>query len=93
MIHDHSSFRCASCSVSDTGLTSRHLRTRVGERYEISPRTNKPVLPPNFSNIREHCLESSHDFSEEGFKILSIRRNKCELNLLDTLLIKDHVPS
>ena len=86
-------FRCASCSASYIGLTSRHLKTRIAEHKGLSPRTQKPVSTPHFSSIREHCLDTGHQFTSDNFEIFGMARNKLDLQILETLLIKHNSPT
>ena len=85
-------FRCASCSASYIGLTSRHFKTRVLEHKGLSPRTLKPVSTPKYSSIREHCLDTGHQFCEDDFSILSTGKTRYELSILETLQIKKLSP-
>ena len=86
-------FRCASCSASYIGQTSRHFKTRISEHKGLSPKTSKALLSPPHSNIREHCLETGHHFSDSDFAIINSGRNRFELNILETLHIKHSSPS
>ena len=86
-------FRCASCSASYIGQTSRHFKTRISEHKGLSPKTSKALLSPPHSNIREHCLETGHHFSDSDFAIINSGRNRLELNILETLHIKHSSPS
>ena len=41
-----------------------------------------------FNTVREHCLDKGHDLSGTDFEVISMGRNKHELNNLEGLLIK-----
>ena len=85
-------FRCTSCSATYIGQTTRHLKTRISEHRGLSPRTGKALGNPNFSSIREHCLDTGHDFSVNDFEVIATGRDKYELKILESLLIKHYRP-
>ena len=49
-------YSCGQCQSSYIGETHRHFISRICEHKGISPRTKKPYVNPQHSNIREHSL-------------------------------------
>ena len=48
---------CGSCNASYIGKTFRHMKVRVLEHQEISPRTGKRLKGTWSTSVRDHMLE------------------------------------
>ena len=83
-------YKCSSggCTSSYVGSTERTLHDRRCEHEGISFRTHMKLTVPTFSAIREHCIECSHPFSAESFKIVGRGHRGDDLKLLESVFIK-----
>ena len=79
-------FKCRSCNASYIGQTKRHLATRIAEHRGISVRTNRRVLKPLYSAIRDHSLDADHVFSKEDFRVLHTSTLDTERSICESLL-------
>src|SRR5215469_16071177 len=85
-------FTCGDCNITYVGSTSRHLRARVSEHREVSYRTNLPLSNPPYSIIYNHCHKYNHDLDHNHFKIINRNNQPNNLNILESLAIKQHKP-
>ena len=53
-------FKCGSCKASYYGKTYRHMKVRVSEFQDVSPRTGRPVKGTLSTSVRDHMLECDH---------------------------------
>jgi len=86
-------FSCPSCKTGYIGSTSRNLKIRIFEHRGFSFRTNKQLMNPSFSKIRDHSHTLDHVYNETDFKILYRARNSSELRVAESLFIHRNRPS
>ena len=87
-------FSCPKCKVGKyVGATKRLLKVRIDSHHGISHRTGCSLKTKEFSSIREHCQKCKTLFSYDDFKIISQATNEYSLPILESLYIKQLVPS
>ena len=87
-------YTCPKCDFgSYIGATKRLLRVRINNHKGVSHRTGAPISNPEFSNIREHNRRCKSNIQYEDFTILGQVLNDLDLPILESLMIKQHVPS
>ena len=88
-------YTCPDClsGMSYIGCTNRMLRTRVCEHLGISHRTLRPIKSRPFSSIQEHIKPNKHRANFSDFKIIGTSQNKSDLPILESILIKQLLPS
>ena len=84
---------CHCCNAVYIGKTKRQLKVRVFEHLGRSVRTNKVLLNPAYSSIREHSHECDHPILQKNFSVLACRQNEMDLLILESLLLKQDSPS
>ena len=88
------SFSCPNCKVGKyVGATKRLLKVRIASHLGISHRTGCTLKTKEFSNIRDHCQKCKTSFSEHDFDIVAQAPSNYSLPILESLLIKQLVPS
>ena len=85
-------YKCRQCDSTYIGESIRHFATRIAEHKGVSARTGLRVANPPHSNIREHCLNSSHSFSSESFQVLRVS-NCYDIKLCESILIHKLKPN
>ena len=85
-------YTCGRCNSTYYGKADRHLKVRSGEHIGISPLTFKKTKPAKESPIRDHLLNCNNIPSFEKFTILANRNNKFNLEIKESLLIKQDRP-
>ena len=79
---------CSSCKRRYVGETKRNLKLRIAEHKGVSARTGRPLTQPSLSQIRSHCQQSNHEFSESDFNILSKVTYPGDTRILESVYIK-----
>ena len=83
-------FKCGSCTASYYGKTYRHMKVRVSEQQDLSPRTGKLVKG---TSVRDHLLDWDHTVVWEDFSIIDRVSNYYLLETKESLFIKRDNPS
>ena len=87
-------YNCPKCNLGKyIGSTRRLLRVRADSHRGVSYRTGCQLANPESSNIRSHIIKCKTDIRYEDFKIIGNANNQQELLILETLNIKQRVPS
>ena len=88
------SFSCPKCKVGKyVGATKRLLKVRINCHQGVSHRTGCQLKTKEFSNIREHCRKCKISVNYDDFKIIAQAPNELSLPILESLTIKQLVPS
>ena len=86
-------FTCPRCDLGKyVGSSRRLLKVRVDAHRGVSYRTGAKLSNPEFSNVRDHAKKCKCDIRYEDFKIIGRAKNEHQLNILESLLIKQLVP-
>ena len=87
-------YTCPRCNLGTyLGSTKRMLKVRIDAHRGVSYRTGNNLATKEFSNIREHAKRCKSNISYDNFEILGQACNETSLLLLESLAIKQHVPS
>jgi hypothetical protein len=87
-------YTCPRCSRGNyVGCTQRLLKVRVDCHRGVSYRTDNALSRKEHSAIREHAIKCKHKLDYSHFKILASTTKKCDLPVLESLLIKQINPS
>ena len=88
------SFSCPGCkSETYIGATKRMLKVRIDSHKGVSHRTGYSLNKKEFSNIRNHCLKCKVSLAYENFSIVARAPDNFSLPILESLCIKQYVPS
>ena len=79
-------YKCRQCDSTYVGESIRHFATRIAEHKGVSVRTGLRLSNPCHSNIREHCVDSQHAFSDDNFKVLRVS-NRHDIKLCESIFI------
>ena len=86
-------FTCPKCSLGYIGSTKKSLSLRVKEHQGISARTNRHLVSPLSSSIRNHCHNNCNtNFNLSNFEIISQCNTETELRIRESILIKTEGP-
>ena len=86
-------FTCPKCSLGYIGSTKKSLSLRVNEHQGISARTNRHLVSPLSSSIRDHCQNNCNtNFNLNNFEIISQCSNETELRIRESIFIKTDNP-
>ena len=85
-------YKCRQCDSTYVGESIRHFATRIAEHKGVSVRTGLRLKNPGHSNIREHCVDSQHAFSDENFKVLRVS-NRHDIKLCESIFIHKLEPN
>ena len=86
-------FTCPRCDLgSYVGLSRRLLKVRIDAHKGVSFRTGGRLTSPEYSSIRDHTKKCKHDIQYEDFKIIGRAKTENQLQILESLLIKQLVP-
>ena len=87
-------YTCPKCNFGKyVGSTKRLLKVRIDSHRGVSHRTGCQISNPEFSNIREHNKKCKSLIEYKNFDIVGQVTNDHELPILESLLIKQLVPS
>lgn len=85
-------YSCAQCSATYIGESSRHLKTRICEHRNLSPRTGELYRTACKSNIFKHFLETDHEVLPCNFEILHSAQNE-NIFVIESIFIHQLKPS
>ena len=86
-------YNCPSCQLAYIGSSARSFFFRYNEHRGTSSRTDKPLVKPPHSSIRDHCHgRCSVSVKLQDFKLLKSCRYETELRIAESMLIKKHKP-
>ena len=64
-------FSCPNCSLGYIGSPMKNLCLRVNQHRGVSTRTERPLVRPPQSSVREHCHNTCQcNFNINDFKII-----------------------
>ena len=87
-------YSCPKCDFgSYVGSTKRLLKVRIDSHSGVSHRTGNRVSKPEFSSIRDHSKKCKSIINTEDFSIVGQVSNYHDLPILESLMIKQLVPS
>ena len=87
-------YTCPRCPRGTyVGETSRMLKVRIDCHKGVSYRTGDELKKKEHSNIRNHALKCKSPIDYNNFKILANTKNKSDLPILESLLIKSLNPT
>ena len=87
-------YSCPKCDFgSYIGSTKRLLKVRICSHSGVSYRTGNRLENPEFSNIRHHAKKCKSNIKNEDFSIVGQVSNHLDLPILESLMIKQLVPS
>ena len=87
-------FSCPKCNIGKyVGATKRLLKVRINSHQGVSHRTHEQLKNKEFSNIRKHCKKCNISVNYDDFEIVAQAQNQQSLYILESLTIKQLVPS
>ena len=87
-------FNCPKCNMGKyVGSSRRLLKVRIDAHNGVSYRTGVKLTNPEFSSIRNHTKKCKYNVKYEDFKIIGRAPNEHRLTILESLFIKQMVPS
>ena len=87
-------YTCPRCNLGTyIGATKRMLKVRIDSHRGVSHRTGNTLGRKEFSNIREHAIKCKSNIKYDNFETIAQAPNESSLPILESLLIKQLVPS
>ena len=87
-------YSCPKCNFgSYIGSTKRLLKVRIDSHSGVSHRTGLKVTNPEFSSIRDHTKRCKSKINYGNFSIVGQVSNQHDLPILESLMIKQLVPT
>ena len=87
-------YTCPRCNRGTyVGSTRRLLKVRIDAHRGVSHRTGSKLSNPEFSSIRDHSKTCKIPIEYKHFEIISRAPNDISLSILESLNIKQVVPS
>ena len=87
-------YSCPKCNFGNyVGSTKRLLKVRIDSHKGVSHRTGCQISNPEFSSIRDHSKKCKSFIDNKNFDIIGQVTNDHDLPILESLLIKQLVPS
>ena len=87
-------YTCPRCNLGTyLGSTKRMLKVRIDSHRGVSHRTGCALKKKEFSSIRDHADKCKIPVNYENFEIISQATNETSLLILESLCIKQLVPS
>ena len=87
-------YSCPKCDFGTyIGSTKRLLKVRIDSHKGVSYRTGNPISNPEYSSIRDHTKKCKSQINKENFSIIGQVSNDHDLPILESLVIKQVVPS
>ena len=85
-------YKCDACSATYIGQTKKCLKTRVGEHFGVSPRTDNLLVRTPQSTIRDHIEMCGSSKSIDNFSFLSTFNNSVLLRVSESLEVSTRKP-
>ena len=87
-------YTCPRCNLGTyVGSTKRMLKVRIDSHRGVSHRTGCALGRKEFSNIREHSSKCGSTISYDDFEIIMQAQDEFSLSILESINIKQLVPS
>ena len=87
-------YTCPRCNLGTyLGSTRRMLKVRIDSHRGVSHRTGCNLSKKEFSNIRDHANKCKAQINYDNFEIIGQATNDTSLLILESLYIKQLVPS
>ena len=87
-------YTCPRCNLGTyVGSTKRMLKVRIDSHRGVSHRTGCTLNKKEFSNIRDHSNKCKTSISYDNFEIIAQAADETSLPILESLYIKQVVPS
>ena len=87
-------YTCPRCNLGTyVGSTKRMLKVRIDSHRGVSHRTGCVLNRKEFSSIRDHVTKCKSTITYDDFEILMQASNESSLLILESLCIKQLVPS
>ena len=87
-------YSCPFCKQGTyVGSTHRLLKVRIDSHKGVSYRTGTALTNPEYSSIRDHSKICKSPINYKNFEILGRASNESSLAILESLMIKQAVPS
>ena len=87
-------YTCPRCKRGTyVGSTRRLLKVRIDAHKGVSYRTGSKLTNPEFSSIRDHAKICKNSIEYKHFEIFSRASNELSLTIMESLTIKQVVPS
>ena len=87
-------YTCPRCNLGTyLGCTKRMLKVRINAHQGVSHRTGCNLSRKEFSNIRAHANKCKIPISYDNFEIIEQASDETALLILESLTIKQLVPS
>ena len=87
-------YTCPRCNLGTyVGSTKRMLKVRIDSHRGVSHRTGCTLNKKEFSNIRDHATRCKVPVSYDNFEIIAQASDDTSLPILESLNIKQLVPS
>ena len=87
-------YKCPRCSSGIyIGSSKRLLKVRIDSHRGVSYRTGCKLSNPEFSSIRNHVKSCKTHINNKDFCVIGQTSNNSDLTILESLLIKQLVPS
>ena len=87
-------YSCPRCNLGTyIGSTKRMLKVRADSHRGVSHRTGINLKRKEFSNIRDHAYKCKTRISYENFEIVAQATDQTSLLILESLSIKQLVPT
>ena len=87
-------YTCPRCNLGTyLGSTKRMLKVRIDCHRGVSHRTGNILNKKEFSNIRDHATKCKSTIKYDNFEIIAQAANDTSLLTLESLFIKQLVPS
>ena len=87
-------YTCPKCDFGTyIGSTKRLLKVRIDSHKGVSHRTGNKLSNPDYSSIREHTKKCKNQINNEDFSVVGQVSNDHNLPVLESIMIKQVVPS
>ena len=87
-------YTCSRCNLGTyLGSTKRMLKVRIDSHRGVSHRTGCSLSKKEFSNVREHANKCGSVIDYKDFEIIMQAKNETSLAILESISIKQLVPT
>ena len=87
-------YNCPRCNLGTyVGSTKRMLKVRIDSHRGVSHRTGSTLNKKEFSNIREHASKCKSTITYNDFEIIMQAQDETSLLILESINIKQLLPS